>query len=264
MTNFKSLLTRSVRVKRWAPVLLLAAGALALGARCIDRTSTYVDADGYTHITGEMVNDTNVQGTRIMLRGTLTDANGNVVATKDAPTCPPDTQPNQQTVFDIRFDNPNVPAWTTFNVRPISGIALPTALPDPQVVLFSSQAVRFTSPPLIPGLPISTKDVFFTFSLRNQTNNTYTGVQGCAAIYDQTGKVVFVTSDEIVQQNPDNSIGTAVVEPQLLTDVFMVAKNVPVGPVQVRVWLWFGPKGAPTSQYQFITTGMITIQAVAP
>jgi hypothetical protein len=32
--------------------------------------------------------------------------------------------------------------------------------------------------------------------------------------------------------------------------------------VQVRAWLWFGQKGAATSQFQFITTPFITIQTV--
>jgi hypothetical protein len=223
-----------------------------------------VDADGYTHITGEMVNDTDVQGTQIMLQGTLYDANNNVVAQKTSPTCPPDTQPHQQTVFDIRFDNPNVPPWSRYEVRPISGKAQTSPLPDPKVVLFLAEAIRFTAPPLIPGLPITTKDVFFRFRLRNQSDNPYAGVQGCAAVYDQSGKVVFVKSTEIIQENADGSISPATLGPQWLGYVYMVAENVPVGPVQVRVWLWFGPKDAPTSQYQFMTTGMITIQAVTP
>jgi hypothetical protein len=46
--------------------------------------------------------------------------------------------------------------------------------------------------------------------------------------------------------------------------VFMVAKDVPAGPVQVRAWLWLGPKGAPTSQYQFMSTQMMTIQSLHP
>jgi hypothetical protein len=247
-----------------AVTFLLCACVLAMAARCIDRTNTYVDADGYTHITGEMVNDTDIQGTQIMLQGTLYDANDNVVAQKTAPTCPPDTQPHQQTIFDIRFDNPNVPPWTRFDVRPISGKAQASPLPDPQIVLFFSDAIRFTTPPLIPGLPISTKDVFFTFRLRNQTNNTYDGVQGCAAVFDNTGKVVFVATSELVHRDANGSIGPAVVAPQELTDIFWLAKNVPSGPVQVRVWLWLAPKGAPTSAYQFITTEMITIRPVTP
>lgn len=254
-----------IRTRRALTVgLLLGAAALVLGARCIDRTSTYVDADGYTHITGEMVNDTDIQGTQIMLRGTLYDAAGNVVATKDAPTCPPDTQPRQQTVFDIRFDNPNVPPWTKFDVRPISGKTLTSPLPGPGVVVLLPEAFRFTSPYVTPGLTISTKDVYFRFRVRNQTNSTISGVQGCAAVYDQAGNVVFVDSTEIIEQNVDGSISPATLDAQWLGYVYMVAKDVPAGPVQVRAWLWFGPKGAPTSPVQFVSTSLITIQPIAP
>ncbi|HZP56849.1 MAG TPA: hypothetical protein VFC53_04760 [Dehalococcoidia bacterium] len=255
---------RSIARPRSAALVLLAAiGMAALGARCIERTSTYVDQDGYTHIVGQMVNDTDIQGTQIMLQGTLFDANNNIVAQKTAPTCPPDTQPHQQTTFDIRFDNPGIPAWTRYDVRPISGITLTQPLPDPHVVALLSDAARFTSPLILPGLTVTPNDVFLTFRLRNQSSNTYSGVQGCAAVFDQQGKVVFVSSSEIIEEN-NGLIGPATLHPQELVDVFMSARNVPKGPVQVRAWLWFGPKGAPTSAYQFVTTGMITIQNIAP
>ncbi len=262
-SRVRALVPRRVRPRALSLALLLGVGAMALGARCIDRTSTHVDADGYTHITGEMVNDSDVQGTQIMLQGTLHDANDNVVAQKTAPTCPPDTQPHEHTIFDIRFDNPNVPPWTRFDVRPISGSAQASPLPNPKVVLFSSDAIRFTVPPAIPGFPITDKDVFFAFDVRNQSDNTYAGVQGCAAVYDQAGNVVFVDSAEVVQENPDKSVVPATLGPQRLTSIFWLAKDVPKGPIQVRAWLWFGPKGASTSPYQFVSTGMITIQALA-
>lgn len=245
-------------------MMLAALGVVALGASCITRTSTYVDKDGYTHITGQMVNDTETQGTKMMLQGTLFDAAGNVVATKTGPTCPPDSQPHDQTVFDLRFDNPNLPHWDHFSVQPVGGLAVPSPLPDPHVVLFFAQAARSTVPVTLPGLTITPNDVLFTFRVRNQTNNTYDGVQGCAAVYDQTGKVVFVDQEEIVEQTGPNSIGPASLGPQDLVDVYEIAKDVPQGPVQVRAWLWFGPKGASTSQYQFVSTQMMTIQTVGP
>ena len=236
-----------------------------MGARCIERTSSHVDADGYTHITGEMVNDTETQGVGIILQGTLFDAAGNVVATKTGPTCPPDTQPHQQTVFDLRFDNPNLPPWDHFAVAPIAGQALPAELPDPKMVLFFAEAIRFTAPIVLPGLTISDKDVYFGFDVRNQTDNTYSGgVQGCAAVYDQAGKVVFVVQKELLERTGPTSVGTVTVKPQELASVFMVAEDVPTGPVQVRAWLWLGPKGAPTSQYQFMSTQMMTIQSIHP
>jgi hypothetical protein len=245
-------------------LLVLLVGATAIGARCIERTSSHVDADGYTHVTGQMVNDTETQATGMMLQATLYDAANNIVATKTGPTCPPDSQPHQQTVFDLRFDNPNLPPWDHFAVAPVAGKAQPDLLPDPKMVLFFAEAVRFTSPIVLPGLTISDKDVYFEFEVRNQTNNTYNGVQGCSAVYDQAGNVVFVDQREITQQTGPNAIGPVTVLPQQHARVFMVAKDVPAGPVQVRAWLWLGPKGAPTSQYQFMSTQMMTIQSLHP
>ena len=248
---------------RLAAVAALALAAFAgLGARCIERTNTYVDKDGYTHIVGEMVNDTNISGSGIILRGTLFDDAGSVVATKDAPTCPPDTQPQNQTAFDIRFDNPGIPAWSRFTVEAAAGRALDAARPDSDVVLFSSQAVRFQGVPPIPGLGITDNDVFLDFSARNRSDVPLP-IQGCTAVYDQSGKVVYVSSDEIVQRS-----ATGGIEPAVLVntghpgDVFFVAKDVPQGPVQIRAWLWFGAKGAPTSSYQFVSTGLITIETI--
>src|SRR5262249_37377550 len=117
--------------------------------------------------------------------------------------------------------------------------------------------------PGIPGFPVTDKDVLFVFDVRNQTNNTYDGVQMCAAVLDQSGNFVLVTSDELVQR-ASGGVVPAKLGPQALGSVFGIAKNVPKGPVQVRAWLWFGTKGAPTSQFQYVTTGLVTIQTISP
>lgn len=237
--------------------LVLGAG-LALGARCIERTSVHVDTDGYTHITGEMVNDTDIQGTNIMVQGTLFDGDGNAVAQKTAPTCPPDLQPHSEILYDIRFDNPSVPPFVRYEVRPISGRAIPAPLIDPDVVILETEAIRFQGVPPIPGLRISDKDVLFEFGARNRSGHTY-GVQGCAAVYDSTGAVSYVISTEIVQIDHGVPV-PATLDSTEPVGIFMLARNVPTGPVQVRAWLWFGDKGAPTSPYQFVMTPFITIQ----
>ena len=241
---------------------LFVVGVLCLGARCIERTHTYVDADGYTHITGQMANDTDVQATKMMLQGTLFDANGNVVAQKTSPTCPPDSQPHSEIAFDIRFDNPNLPPWTRFDVRPVSGVTLTSPLPSSNVALLLSEAGRFPNLPPIPGLGITDKDVVLIIRARNQGTAPLVGVQGCAAVYDQSGNVTYVQSDEIVEQDANGNVGTATLPTTEPEDVFMVAKNVPVGPVQIRAWLWFGKKGDSTSAYQWVSTGLIAIQTI--
>jgi hypothetical protein len=261
-------LRRSLHVvlsRRTAAVTLLALTVVfGLGARCIQLTSVHVDKDGYTHITGEMANDTSVQGVHIMLRATLYDDQGNVVATKDAPTCPPDTQAHNQTMFDIRFDNPNVPPFARYDVRPISGQTLTAPLPDPDVVVLQTDAIRFVGIPPIPGLPITDKDVLLQFGVRNRSGQTIVGVQGCAAVYDQHGNVVAADTGELTELDENGFPRPAEFGSAAPASAFFIVRDVPAAPTQVRAWLWFGDKGAPTSAWQFFSTPMITIQTRKP
>jgi hypothetical protein len=207
-----------------------------------------------------MVNDTDIQGAQLMLRGSLYDAAGNVIATKDAPPCPPDLKPYSEIMFDIRFDNPGIPPHARYDVRPVSGLALPARKPDPDVVLFSSQAIRFENIPFAPGiLPFDSNDVLFGFEIRNRTNNSYP-IQGCSAVFDNQGKIIHAQSVELVQFDEDFNVSPAVLYPQELSFVSMIADEVPRGPIQVKAWLWFGTKGSPTSQWQYVETGLITIR----
>lgn len=250
--------SRGVRI---ASVLAFGLVALmALGARCIERTYTFVDKDGYTHITGLMVNDTDIQGTRVMLQGTLRDAAGNTVATKVQAPCPPDTQPHSQILFDIRFDNPGVPPFSSFDVRPISGIVLDAPLPDPNVVVLATEAERLQGVPPIPGLPISDNDVFITFGVRNRSGHPYQGMQACVAVYDSFSHTIAVKTTELISIDAAGHIGPATMGSEAPGDVFAIVKDVPTGPTQVQAWLWFGNKADTTSQYQFVETPLITIQ----
>ena len=254
---------RNLRSRRLLIVVaFVSLAAAAVGARCIESTYVYVDADGYTHITGRMVNDTDIQGAQLVLRGTLYDANNNVIATKDAPPCPPDLQPYSEIMFDIRFDNPGIPPHARFDVRLVSGLALPAPKANPDIVLFSKDAIRFTNIPFVPGiLPFDEDDVLFGFELRNRTDNSYP-VQGCSAVVDNRGNIIHAQSLELVQFDEDYNVSPAVLLPQELTFVTMIAEDVPRGPTQVRAWLWFGTKGQPTSNWQYVDTGYITIQTI--
>jgi hypothetical protein len=243
------------------PLPLLLVGILALGARCIENTSERVDKDNYTHLMGEFFNDTDIQGTQIMVRGTLFDAANNVVASKDSPICPPDSGPHAQSVFDIRFDNPGVPPHTRFEVRPIAGKTLDVPLPHPNVVVLDTDAIGFEGIPPIPGLPFSDEDVFFRFGVRNRSTTEYVGIQACAAAYNNTGKVVAVGIDEVVGADAGgNLISPATLPYNQRIDLFLSIDEVPPEAVLVRGWLWFGRKGDPTSAYQAIMTPPITIQ----
>ncbi len=251
---------RRIRPTRLLALTILAAvGVAAMGARCIEKPYVYVDGDGYTHITGRMVNDTDIQGASIMLRGTLFDANNNVIASKDSPICPPDLKPFSEAIFDIRFDNPGIPPHARFSVQAISGTALSAPKPNPDVVLFSAEAIRLENIPFAPGiLPFDSNDVLFGFEVRNRTNNSYP-IQGCSAVFDNQGNIVHAQSVELVQFDEDFGISPAVMGPQAHSFVTMIAEDVPRGPVQVRAWLWFGRQGDPTSQWQYVETNYITI-----
>lgn len=251
--------------RRTAVLAALAALAVfGMGAKCIQATNVHVDKDGYTHVTGEMANDTNIQGIKIMLRATLYDDQGNVVATKDAPTCPPDTQPHSLNMFDIRFDNPSVPPWATYDVRPISGQALTAPLPDPDIAVTSTDAIRFEGIPPLPGLRIKDNDVLMAFGVRNRSGHVLDGVQGCAAVYDNHGNIIAANTGELTELDASGAPQPAVFHTEAPETAFFIFRDVPVGPTQVRGWLWFGSKGAPTSAYQFFSTPLITIQTRRP
>lgn len=243
---------------------LAALAAISMGAKCIQATDVHVDKDGYTHVTGEMVNDTNIQGTKIMLRATLYDGQGNVVATKDGPTCPPDTQPHNLSMFDIRFDNPNVPPWATYDVRPISGEAKTAPLPDPDIAVTGTEAIRFEGIPPLPGLRINNNDVLMAFGVRNRSGHVLEGVQGCAAVYDNHGNIIAANTGELTQLDANGAPEPAVFITERPQTAFFIFRDVPAGPTQVRGWLWFGPKGSPTSAYQFFSTPLITIRTERP
>jgi hypothetical protein len=240
---------------------MLAIGAVALGARCIENVHVYVDQDGYTHVTGIMYNDTDVQGVGLTLRATLFDNAGNVIAQKDGPPCPPDTQPNSQIMFDLRFDNPGVPPHARAEVRLVAGQALPAPLPNPDIVVLEREAARFEGVPPIPGLGISDSDVLFFFGIRNRSNTAYP-IQGCAAVVDNQSNIIAADVGELIELDANDFPVPAVLDPQQLTGVFFPVSNVPRGPVQIRAWLWFGPKDAPTSAYQYVEVPLTTIQVI--
>jgi hypothetical protein len=241
--------------------IVVALGVLAVSARCIENTRVYVDGDGYTHIVGEMYNETQIQGTAIMLRGTLLDGAGNVIATKDAPICPPDSQPGKQSMFDIRFDNPNLPPHASFKVNAVGGKVLPQPLPDPNVLVLQTDAIRLINvPPFIPDFPYKDGDVLFYFGIRNRSANIYSGAQGCAAAYNNAGQIVQTSSSSFFSIGPDGEISDAVWANNQRLDVYMDVLDVPPEAAYVRGWLWIGREGDTTSQYQFIMTPPITIQ----
>ena len=253
-------------------VLLLTLVALsAIAARCIENTSVRKDASGRTHIYGEFYNDTDVQGVQMILSGKLFDAQGNVIAEAQGATCPPDSQPHSQTMFDIAFPEEVAQAHASFEVRPIAGRALDAPLPDPGIVL-SAEAFRYTAANSDAPYLVA---VALGFLNRSQAIPTNTFWIVCMALYDQAGKVVggntgpicWADNDVIPPPGGRGSCGWYMPDP-------------PPEAVGLRAWVWFPAPGSPpirpvpggpvrfevvpgaTSAYQFFMSDQITIQDV--
>jgi hypothetical protein len=128
--------------------------------------------------------------------------------------------------------------------------------------MFSAEAIRIENIPFAPGiLPFDSDDILLGFEVRNRSNNTYP-IQACSAVFDRQGNIVHAQSIEVIQFDENFGISPGTLLPQERTFVTAIARDVPRGPVQVRAWLWFGTKGAPTSQWQSVQTNHITIRSV--
>jgi hypothetical protein len=111
---------------------------------------------------------------------------------------------------------------------------------------------------------IGNNDVLMAFGVRNRSGKVLDGVQGCAAVYDNHGNVIAANTGELTELDENNMPRPAMFRTEAPETAFFVFKDVPAGPTQVRGWSWFGPKGAATSAYQFLSTPLITIQTERP
>jgi hypothetical protein len=163
-------------------------------------------------------------------------------------------------MFDIRFDNPNLPPHASYKVNAIGGKVLTQPLPKPDVLVLQTDAIRLINVPYIPDFPYKDGDILFYFGIRNRSDTIYSGAQGCAAAYNNQGQIVASNSTEFFSITPDGEIIDAVWRNDARLDVYMDILNVPPQAAYVRGWLWIGVEGDATSQYQFIMTPPITIQ----
>ena len=224
----------SARFVRWAGFvgLLLALFAVASAAKCIENDQMYVDREGYTHVVGHMTNETDVSASTVTLRAQLFDAAGNVIAEATGPLCPESVQPKSQNVFDLRFPNPNIPNVARYEVRPISGTTIPSALPDPQIFLIRFFARRFGDFVGVLG------------QVRNDSGVSYSDMGLCAAFYDNQGRVVRVLSDPI----------EGVLTPGAALIFEGGLEDVPPEAVQFRLWF------TTSSNTQWVVSNKVTIQ----
>jgi hypothetical protein len=212
--------------------LLLALGVLASAAKCIENDQMFVDTEGYTHVIGNMTNETDVSASTVTLSAKLFDANDNVIAEATGPLCPESVQPHSQNVFDLRFPNPNIAGAVRYEVRPIAGVTLPSALPDSKIFL-----IRFVASRVGPGVVV-------VGQVRNDSQATYSHTALCAAVFNNKGKVIRSLSKPITG---DLTPGQALIFTGGLPDV-------PAEGVQFRLWF---TSGAAT---QWVSSDKVTIQ----
>jgi hypothetical protein len=222
--------------------VLISTSLIAMGARCIENVAVRSDDQGNTYLLGEIYNDTDVQGTQIVVRAMLKDLNGAVVATKDTTTCPPDLQPGGLSSYGVQFDEKNLPAGLTWEVRPIAGVTLPKHNPDSGVVVTSKRVVRRGT-----GLDV-------TFKVRNQSNLTHERPQLCAVMYDGSGKVGSWSPFDPAYMGIDTTL-----RPDETVDLSFNLRDQSPDAASVRVWLWIPGPDPGTSRLQPVMTDPIQI-----
>ena len=149
------------------PIVLLCA-ILGLGARCIENDSLYRDDEGYWHVVGEMVNDTNVSASSVTLGAKLFDSQDNVIAETTGMICPVTVQPKSRNLFDLKFAEPELADVARYEVRPVAGVTIPNTLPDPMISLVT-EAKRF-------GIQIAVRGEATTYG-----NKTFADASVCIA-----------------------------------------------------------------------------------
>jgi hypothetical protein len=209
---------------------------LAGAARCIENDSVYVDHDGYTHIVGNMTNETDVSASTVTLSGRLFDENGNVIAETTAVACPMSVQPHSQNAFDLRFPQPGLPASARYEVRPIAGTTIDHALPASHLTFAQFLAYRGNGTLNAAGF------------VHNGGSIAYPDAMYCAAAYNADGRVVMVQSSPL----------EGLLSPGQSLRVPVVWFELPDAATYLVVWVSAGPSE------QWIVTDHIPIQNSAP
>lgn len=227
-----------LRTLKLARSLLVFLPILLVAARCVEHQTLYRDASGNLHIVGEIYNDTDVQGAEMILGGTLYDAAGNVLATAQTPTCPYELSPHARSTFDIEFrDSSGLPMPARYDVRPISGKALPQPLPPLKATLSSVRAAR------------TALGVEITGSI--QASQGYDGFYyGCAAFYNAAADVVRQLT----------IIGFGDLPAGVPQSIDIIMPQMPAEALSMRLWIVGPGSNALDSNYMALMTDSIPIQ----
>jgi hypothetical protein len=223
------------RALRLALALGLAGPLLfLLGARCVEHDALRRGPDGNWHIYGELFNDTDVQGTGIVVQGSLFDASGELLATGTAPTCPGELSPGKPVVYDIRLPNTEfLPEPSSYRVNVAKGVVLEAPLPELAI------APEFTVE-VVAGNKLRIGAEFLTSA---QHPGRY---EFCVAFYDGAGDVMAVLVNALGPTGPSGPSGPRRFAGEISrTDI--------PGAVSMRVWIYAFVDGNISPFQPFVT-----------
>jgi hypothetical protein len=203
-----------LRVLTLVPLLLVA-------ATCVHNETLYRDDKGDWRLVGEMRNDHEVSGADILIRGSLFDGSGSLIATADSMTCPTELPAHSTISFGLHFINSADRDPASYDVRVIGGHALDEALPDSGLSLDGFTARRMPGGIIIVG------------QVANGGARTYVSAPtGCAAFYDANGRVITQLTLENFGVTLPIRAGSSQRVNVPLADGFVAP-----GAVSVRLWL---------------------------
>jgi hypothetical protein len=224
-----------------AAIVVAALGIAGVGARCIENVTVRIDGDGYTYLLGEIYNDTEIQGSEMVLQATLFDGGHNVIATKAVDVmCPGDLAPHSHSAYAVRFDQPGLPPYASYEVRPVAGRALAEPASASGVEILSASA-HWTP-------RTARENVAISVSARNGGAHAVTGVALCGVTYDGEGRVRSVTSQQ-------RAVTIAAGD----TKRFDFTLRGQGGAATARAWLWFPGPTPGTSRYLPLITDPLPI-----
>lgn len=222
---------------RWTTLILLLP-LLSVAGRCIDKDTIYRDGGGNLHIVGEIHNDTDQQGTEVVVAGTLLDGAGRVLATAQTPICPYELSPHAFSTFDIAFPNSAGIQPLRYEIHVTNGSVELGKLPPLQAKLSTLRAHRSGDTVAVNG----------TLSADPGFEGRY---YGCAAFYD--------SREQMVREFSMIGLGT-LTRANVKQDVDLDLPAVPTSAIKMRLWV-VGPGATPlTSNYRAIVTDYVVIQ----
>jgi hypothetical protein len=224
---------------------LVTLASIALGAKCLENDSLRRDANGDWQITGEIHNETGVQGLDIELLGVVEYEDGTRMQA-EATMCPDTLSPGTFSAYRVTFEGSDAYIRpSSYRVNVAGGSASPDRLHTLQGVFEVNEG--------LPDRPVAQLirpgevgvGAFFKLadSEIGRAAHLRAGYAYCAVLYGPGGDVVYVDEPRQANLSPDPTVPRG-------RSLFMVSRirTAPVDAVEARILFWLlGSDGTPTS-----------------